>query len=335
MSQSENQLDRRVWAISAVLTVVPALFAAWHYPSLADLLPAMSILPAWMAAAAILTVIGVYGGMMRKRVSCPTATLIDMIRRNWTRLVEVTLLVALAGINLIAFMWMKPLLNQLVPFWADPLLANADRALFLGQDPWTLLSWANVPFAGVIYHPVWFFSIAIALLVAAFAPASPQRSAIIASYFVLWSLVAPVIHSLLPAAGPIFYEAMGYGPRFSEMQHNPETLAVSQYLWNFYSSGSFGAGNGISAMPSMHVTTSSWVVIAALVLRRDLLPLAILGWLVIFTLSIALGWHYALDGIVGAFAAFATYSLLVRFFGGVPAANAIDTVKARPVTIGS
>ena len=43
---------------------------------------------------------------------------------------------------MIAFMWTKPLLN-FVPFWADPLLARADRLLFLGTDPWKLLDWMN------------------------------------------------------------------------------------------------------------------------------------------------------------------------------------------------
>lgn len=307
-------LDVRAWIACIILTLAPACFAAWHAGSIADLLPAMAIMPAWMAAATMLTLIGVYASMVLNRVACPTQTLVQMAKSNWRRIMEAALLVALAGINMITFMWIKPLLNKLVPFWADPLLANVDNTIFLGNDPWTLLSWANVPFAGVIYHPAWFFSIAIALLVAAFAPPSPRRSAIIVTYFALWSVAAPVVHSLLPAAGPIFFEAMGYGDRFSGMEHNQETLIVANYLWDFYQSGSYGAGNGISAMPSMHVTTSSWVVITAYALDRRWLAPAVAAWCVIFALSIALGWHYAVDGIAGAAIAISTYLMAYRIF---------------------
>ncbi|WFL77210.1 phosphatase PAP2 family protein [Altererythrobacter arenosus] len=313
-----NALDGRAWALCVLLTLCPALFAAWYANSPADLAPALAILPAWMAAAAILAAIGAFAHMVARKEPSPAAAIARMVQQDWRAILQAALLILLAGLNMITFMWIKPLLNQLVPFWADPLLALFDNALFFGHDPWTLLDWANVPFAGLIYHPVWFFTIAIALLVATFAPASRERSAIIVSYFVLWSLVAPIVHSLLPAVGPIFYEAMGYGPRFAAMQNNPETAAVAGYLWDFYESGSFGAGNGISAMPSMHVTTSSWVVIATYVLRRRWLPVALAAWAVIFTLSIALGWHYAVDGIVGAIAAFSVYRLCLLFFADRP-----------------
>jgi len=308
------RLDKRAWIACLALTLGAALFAFANYRSPADLLPALRILPAWMAAALLLTVIGAFGAMVSRRELSPTAALIKLARENWRGFAGAMLLIALAGLNLIAFMWIKPLLNQLVPFWADPLLARIDNALFFGTDPWTLLSWANFPLAGIIYHPVWFSSIVIALLIAAFAPTSPQKSAVIVSYFVLWTLVAPIVHSVLPAVGPIFFEAMGYGGRFAAMEHNPETAAVAGYLWSFYESGSYGAGNGISAMPSMHVTTSTWVVIAVLVLRRSWLPVAAAAWVTIFTLSIALGWHYAVDGIVGALAAVATYGSLAWLF---------------------
>ncbi len=320
--------DTRAWLTCAVLTLATTAFAFTFYRSPADMLPALRILPAWMAAAILLAVIGSFSQMIRNRVASPSAEMLRLLQKNWRAILGALVLIALAGQNLIAFMWNKPLLNQLVPFWADPMLADIDRMLFLGRDPWTLLVWANFPFAGVIYHPVWFGSIVIALLLAVFAPSSPQKSAIIVSYFVLWSLVAPLVHTALPAAGPIFYEAMGYGPRFAEMQHNPETAAVASYLWEFYASGSFGAGNGISAMPSMHVTTSSWVVIATFTLRRNWLPFALTAWLVIFTLSIALGWHYALDGVVGAFAAIAVYRLCLLIFSRRADNPAID---ARPI----
>lgn len=302
-------LDRRAWWACWSLTIGNLAFAAFGYPSLSDLLPALRIFPAWIAAAFLLSFAGVVFSLICQREPKPIKALLRSTQSNWRANLSSLAIVALAGLNLIGFMWIKPLLNQMVPFWADPLLANIDYLLFFGSDPWTLLTWANFALAGVVYHPIWFLSILIALLVTSFAPNSQQKSAIIVSYFVLWSLVAPGVHSLLPAAGPIFYEALGYGPRFAGMQHSPETAAVAAYLWNFFESGSYGAGNGISAMPSMHVATSTWVVIATAAFKRRWLPVALLVWLSIVVLSIALGWHYALDGMAGTLVAFISYRL--------------------------
>ncbi|MEH6722385.1 MAG: phosphatase PAP2 family protein, partial [Qipengyuania sp.] len=175
-------------------------------------------------------------------------------------------------------------------------------------------------------------------LVAIIAPSSPERSAAILSYFVLWSMVAPMVHSIAPAAGPIFYEAMGYGSRFAAIEQSAETAAVAGYLWNFYESGSFGAGNGISAMPSMHVATSTWVLIVVYTLYRRWLPLAMLAWLTIFVLSVALGWHYAIDGIAGAFFAVLVYRMIFRLAckraGMRNAKFELDCTQFRPPALG-
>ncbi len=260
----------RNWFIPCLLLTAGAiLFALWHTPAASDLLPALQILPAWIAGSAVLgSILGLIF-MAARGENSPLSAITRFVRANHWRIAGAGLFMALAGLNLVAFMWIKPLLNVLVPFWADPLLADLDAALFLGHEPWTLLQWLNFPAAGMIYHPVWFLSIMLGLLLAIAAPSSPDRSAVLLGYFVLWTLVAPLVHSALPAAGPIFYEAMGYGPRFAAMPVNPETAGVAEYLWQFYASGSTGAGNGISAMPSMHVTTSMWVVIAVWTARGD------------------------------------------------------------------
>ena len=132
------------------------------------------------------------------------------------------------------------------------------------------------------------------------------------SYFVLWTVIGPLIHSALPAAGPIFYERFGYGARYAAISSSPEVKQVADYLWDIYASKRFGAASGISAMPSMHVAMSTWTVIAFHQFARRWLPVALLGWAVITALSIALGWHYASDGIVGSLAALGTYAALSK-----------------------
>lgn len=299
---------------SIVLTFVAAIAALTLIPSVSGLLPALAILPAWIAGFVVISAIYGFVWMALHGVKRPAAEAAAYLSRERSKLLFIALVMLLAGMNMVSFMWVKPLLNYLVPFWADPFLAKWDAILFLGQDPWQTLGWLSFPNAGFVYHPIWFLLMIGSLLIAAFAPSSSNKSAVLLSYFALWSVVGPLIHWIMPAAGPIFYERMGYGPRFEGLDGGPETVAVADYLWSIYASESFGAGSGISAMPSMHVTMSSWVVIVFFVFVRRWLPLAIAGWITVFALSIALGWHYALDGIVGGIAAVVCYWALAKLF---------------------
>jgi len=312
-------MQDRDWFIPCLgLTLLTTGIALWFIPALDGLLPALRILPAWMASAGLIALSGAMASMMCQGVKQPISALRTHVRNDSGKIASMGVFMLLAGMNLIAFMWMKPLLNYFVPFTADPLLANIDHVLFLGHDPWTLVSWMSFPAAGLIYHPAWFVLMIVALLRTAAAPPSPEKSAVLLGYFVLWSLVGPAIHTMIPAAGPIFFERLDYGPRFASLDSGPETKAVADYLWSIYSTGSFGAGSGISAMPSMHVTISSWTVIAFNFFVPRWRGVAVLGWVVIFLMSIALGWHYACDGIVGAIAALACHFALLRLFRTAP-----------------
>jgi hypothetical protein len=216
----------------------------------------------------------------------------------------------LAGANIVSFMWVKTLLNYKVAFWADPYLAKADNALFLGREPWELFHALDIKGAGLIYHPLWFVLLIFALLMATAVKPGRERSAVLLSYFVLWTVIGPLVHMALPAAGPIFYERMGYGARYAAVSSSAEVKQVGDYLWDIYSAKRFGAASGISAMPSMHVAMSTWTLIAFRSFAPRFAWVAAAGWTVITALSIALGWHYACDGIAGSLLAFGTYGLV-------------------------
>jgi hypothetical protein len=279
-------------------------------PDRAGILPALGVLPFWLiAAGATASIIGL-SRMLLSGVQQPFAHARDYIVGSWPSLLAPAMCIVISGTNLIAFMWIKPLLNYMVPFSADPLLANFDHTLFLGRDPWSLLTWMNSSPAAIFYHRGWFFMMIITLLLVAKSPPSAKKSALMLSYFALWSVVGPLIHVLLPAAGPVFYARLGYGGRFTGLQGVPETQLVADYLWQIYSGKTFGPGSGISAMPSMHVATTTWMMMsAALLAPRWAVPMALAG-IAIFLLSVSLGWHYATDGIVGALAAASCYATL-------------------------
>lgn len=309
--------------------LVPTSEKAWLYPALAmtaalagtvlvaipdrsGIGAALTLLPYWMIAAGALglaATLPTVARWMRAGEQRPLARVRAAIRREWRGLLLGAFAMLLAGLNMVAFMWVKPLLGQWVAFSADPLLADLDRLLFLGTDPWLLLDRLNdIPGMAAFYHRGWFALMILTLLVVIAAPPSRRRSALLASYFVLWSLFGPLVHLALPAAGPVFFDELGLGDRFAGLVPPPETAEIADYLWSLHAAGGFGPGAGISAMPSLHIATTFWLVMALwLLARRWAWPAAIAG-LLIFALSVSLGWHYALDGIAGAAGALAAFA---------------------------
>lgn len=322
-------MSEREWLVpSIVLTVLLGGLALALMPDHSGVGPALGLLPLWLAAA--VTLAGIYAlpalwSMMRSGVTRPTAHIISLARSNWRSILLVSAGMVIAGLNMITFMYSKPLLNHLVPFWADPLLAQIDHYLFLGNDPSSLLGWLNSMGTALFYHRAWFALMVMTLLMVLSKPPSVEKSSILISYFVLWSVAGPVIHLLLPAAGPVFYQNLGYGDRFAGIAVPEEMARMSNYLWTVYSGSRFAPGSGISAMPSMHIATTAWMVIAVHVLARPWAPaMAAVGSL-IFLLSVSLGWHYAVDGIVGGAAAAACYLAALRIYASAKARNERET----------
>jgi hypothetical protein len=286
------------WLVPAcALTAGLAAFAIAESPDRSVIIPALELLPLWFLAAAIMA--GVFGLWTTLQM------MVKGLDRPFTRIAEhrgniafVTVAVLLAGLNMIAFMWVKPLLNHLVPFWGDPYLAAIDRSIFR-TDPWRLARFLNGDFTAEFYHLGWFALMILLLLVVLSKPASPKKSATLLVYFLLWTIFGPVVHVLMPSAGPVFYQRLGYGDTFAALPQTEATRHAADYLWDTYIGPRFAPGSGISAMPSLHVATTAWVVLATYIFARLwIVPVAVLGFF-IFALSISLGWHYAIDGLVG------------------------------------
>jgi PAP2 superfamily len=311
-------MSERSWLLPAlVLTFISGAAALLIMPNYSGVMPALRILPLWMFVSGSLASIYAYASMAAARVRSPFREIARAVCHEWRYLLTIAVGITVAGLNMIAFMWTKPLLNYFIPFWADPVLARFDRALFLGHDPWTLLTWLNSNPTAIFYHRGWFALMIITLLVVLSRPASPQKSAILLTYFILWSIVGPVIHLLMPAAGPVFFDKLGYGTEFAGIWVPHDMVDMTNYLWTVYKSNQFFApGSGISAMPSLHIATTTWMVIAIYVhARRLIIPVAVSAILILL-LSISLGWHYAADGIIGGAMAFGCYALTLRMYDG-------------------
>lgn len=210
--------------------------------------------------------------------------------------------IGLVMLQLAALTWAKPTLPMFAGFWADPILAESDAAVF-GTDPWRLLHAVFGPRNPVIdiAYAAW-FPVVFGALFFTFLSRHPIKSRLIVTYF-LAVTIGILVQFALPSGGPIFYGRLGFDNRFAELMVGIPPLAMkgSGFLWGCH----LGfreciAGWGISAWPSMHIVLATWVVLAAATLKRRLLPLAAGWWLMIFVGSIYLGWHYLLDSVAGA-----------------------------------
>jgi hypothetical protein len=216
--------------------------------------------------------------------------------------------IALAGADTMFFMWIKPEITAVSPFWADELFANIDRAIF-GIDPWRYFAGWNLTFHAWAYSFFWAVALSLTLVWLLARKPSRQRSCSLLAYFALWSVFGTIGQLIGSAAGPIFYRRIGLGDRFAELEQNiPEvTLKLSDYLWQLYSARQPGVGAGISAMPSLHIATAVWIYLVFRGQGSRLAPVAALFAAYMLAMSVALGWHYAIDGIAGALGAFACH----------------------------
>ena len=217
----------------------------------------------------------------------------------------------LMGLAIALHGWGKSMIPHAGGYWADPMLADLDHRLF-GQDPWHL-------FRSDLLRPIyaqayvsWFLITFGTVGVLAFS--KKDQSVLITAYLAIMIIGGTIGQYLFPSAGPIFYERLGLGTRFSELvaTNDPTYGLFADYLWQHYQAGGANLGTGISAMPSMHVTLAVWTVFAAHAIWRPLALPAALYALTIWAASIASGWHYALDGLAGCVLAIAICAFMLR-----------------------
>lgn len=207
-----------------------------------------------------------------------------------------------------AFTTLKTLLPSLNPFWADPWLAQLDRTVHLGRDPWVLLH----PLLGrppvtrlieIVYGPVWIeITTLLPLFFCVWRRDLDLRRRFLTAFLLTWIVNGCVLAGLFMSGGPAFYGDLTHDHarydgliRYLTSQENWAFSAASEQreLWRMYVAGSSRIGAGISAFPSLHV---SLIVLCCLAMWRVNRPAA---WLligvaaIIVVGSVHLGWHYA------------------------------------------
>lgn len=223
----------------------------------------------------------------------------------------------LVALQMGALTWLKEMLPAVAPYWADHWLASLDRFIF-GVDAWRLVPGWVIPPLDIVYG-TWILVHTITLIsILCLRPSRLKAHAMLA-YFLTVGLLGVCGQYLLSSAGPVFYDRIFGGNAFAGLasrieSHAMVTKMAEDFLWTSYSGQTGQIGNGISAMPSIHVATSTWIAISVSSLWPRLRVPVWFYWSAIFVGSFALGWHYSLDAAVGALGAAACWAIAARPF---------------------
>ena len=223
---------------------------------------------------------------------------------------------------LIFFCIIKSLFPVLAPFQMDATFAEWDHALH-GAYPHTyLIGWISSLHFGSLLEQIyvaWFlFMFGANFYCLFFDGDHHRRKQYLWSFTLCWILSGTVMALLLYSAGPVYYHLIHpdvqnpYADLMAWLSGDdagkpPNTLTGANILYNMAHDGLRPDINGPSAMPSQHVGIAWLLALYAFRIK----PLC--GWLMtLYTLaillaSVALGWHYAVDGYVGIIVATAVW----------------------------
>jgi hypothetical protein len=223
---------------------------------------------------------------------------------------------ALVGVGASLFLPLKYAIPREVPFWLDQPLAALELRAF-GAQPWFLLDrifgWAAVPIDRV--YGLWLPVQLLALFAVMVQPPSPAKSRALVAYSLSWFLLGVVAAAFFSSAGPIFYDRLYGGEEFAGLRSTllargaTYVLAESDAMWTSFASGRPGFVAGMSAVPSLHVAISVWMVLAARSLAPRAAPFALAYCIFMWVASVQLGWHYVSDGAAGVVGAGALWWL--------------------------
>jgi membrane-associated phospholipid phosphatase len=166
------------------------------------------------------------------------------------------------------------------------------------------------------YH-LWFFLVYFLVFLACFSDRDRGSATIFLLAFVLTLAIGGnLLATVFSSAGPVYYERLGYGPDFAPLMtvlndfntvHPVWALGVQEALWQSHANA--GSISGISAMPSMHVASTTLMALYGFRYARWA-GCVLTGFAVSIMIgSVLLGWHYAVDGYFGAALAWACWRI--------------------------
>jgi hypothetical protein len=232
---------------------------------------------------------------------------------------NVAIVFAAAPVAMSAFSAAKQAIPFVHPFTWDARIA--EMGVWMHGDPpmWArlqpLLGHPTVTIAmDWFYHRFWTAAMLGAFVGGVLMRPSPLRRQYLLSVVLLFLVVGTLGAFFFASAGPAYYaNVVGgshnpYAPLFQylrgvDVHTGLMSLRGEQTLWFAYTHRIEGFGLGVSAMPSMHVASAALTALFGFSVRRWLGLVLALVTIATWVASVNLGWHYSLDGYVGAFLA--------------------------------
>lgn len=307
-------MDRGAKIVAALIGAQYLFAIAVAYTTGSDLMP--PLLTYWKFAAVLWIIAPIFLALVEWR----RAGSANLWQRVWPRARRTLFMMLAFGTSFAALTWAKAMIPS---FPWDVPLADLDKAIFFGTDPWKIfqVDWLHWLYA--VSYVYWFAAVYTGLIVLALV--SEERARIAFVSVILICAVDTVLQHAFASAGPIFWEDLGMGDRFAPLSNGrPIFTMFADYLWQGRVEGVLKAGMGISAMPSMHVALSAWLIFAYPGYRLLTVPYTLVVW----AASIASGWHYATDGLAGIAMAWAAVVLARRIVIGA-SARPQTTLEAR------
>lgn len=224
--------------------------------------------------------------------------------RDWRAWLEVLRILVALKICLTVYTHLKQEIPLLNPRLFDAELATIDRVLHAGFDmtrvlPALLTNPSVARFVDASYA-AWYFLKAPILLFFLFHPDRNRARHFFTSYFLLW-IVAGSFAIAVPSLGPVYVDGSAW-----EGLNIPTARGLQNRLWQHYQEFLAAPENyrafqyeGIAAFPSLHVGCVVLYAAALWPWRWAFWLMTAYALLVQFG-SVALGWHYAIDGYFAA-----------------------------------
>jgi hypothetical protein len=269
---------------------------------------------------------------------------------TWPRLIGALIVPLLLVPAQITFQSLKQSIGPVLGFTADPWLHKADVALHGGMGWEFLAPVLSTPAAMKLIdglYLLWFAGLLVFAIWASWTRHRELRQRALVAFVLLWVGAGTVMAGLAPSVGPVYYDRVVEGPnpyaplfaRLDEIGGETPLKArrAQENLWQVRLADEWKTFGGISAMPSLHVGIAVLLAIIAADRSRRLGIVLGLYAIAIQIGSVVLGWHYAIDGYIGAVAAGASWVLSARLVA-IPAREAVPTadnvlgVSLRPVT---
>ena len=139
------------------------------------------------------------------------------------------------------------------------------------------------------------------------------RKQFLAVFCISW-VVGGISYFLFPAMGPCYFKPEFFQFLDMPIAKNLQQILLEEYVKFRQSAGQHIASNyyGIAAMPSLHLAKTFIFMLFSRRLNRYLFIFFCVYLVLMFIGSVALGWHYAIDGYIGIAMAYIIYIIIVR-----------------------